>query len=276
MPDTLTDPVSARLNLALAAATEGAALALDHFRNRDRLVIEAKATPQDIVSRADREVEDLIRARIGAAFPDDGILGEEGGQQAGSTGFTWVIDPIDGTSPFLAGMPHWCVVIALVEGETTVAGVTVQPMAGETFAARRGQGATLNGAPMRCDPAHRIDNCNVAVGASHRTDPGHVAGVIEGLMRAGGIFYRNGSGAQMLANVAAGRLGGYYEPHMNPWDCLAGLLMVEEAGGQVWPLGPDPKGGAVLATAPGVWGPLEGLVSGGVAAGEASLSAPLR
>ncbi len=262
MPPRPDDPIAARFDLACAAAREGAALALDHFRNRDRLVIEAKVSPQDIVSRADREVEDLIRARIAADFPADGILGEEGGAQTGSTGFTWVIDPIDGTSPFLAGLPHWCVVIALVQGETTVAGVIAQPLAEETFTAIRGQGAWLNGAPMRCASDHRVDNSNVAVGASHRTDPGHVGGVIEGLLRAGGIFYRNGSGAQMLANVAAGRLGGYYEPHMNPWDCLAGLLMVEEAGGRALHLGPDPKGGLVLAAAPGVWAGLIALVNG--------------
>ncbi|TGD42282.1 inositol monophosphatase [Pseudotabrizicola sediminis] len=257
----MTDAIHARFDLAQRLATAGGALALSHFQNRDRLVIEAKASPQDIVSRADREVEDLICEGLLAAFPQDAILGEEGGAQAGSSGFMWVIDPIDGTSPFLAGLPHWCVVIALVKGGDTVAAVTAHPLSGEVFTAVRGGGAHLNAAPLRCDPAHRIDNSLVAIGASHRTDPDHVAGVIGGLMRAGGIFYRNGSGALMLAQVAAGRLGGYYEPHMNPWDCLAGVLMITEAGGQARPVSSDAQGGVVLAAATQVYQTLCDIVS---------------
>lgn len=256
----MTAAIQTRFDLAQQLAAEGGALALRHFQNRDRLMVEAKASPQDIVSRADREVEDLIRVGLLAAFPQDTILGEEGGAQAGVSGFLWVIDPIDGTSPFLAGLPHWCVVIALVQGEETVAAVTMHPLSGEVFTAVKGQGAWLNGAVLRCDPSHRIDNSLVAIGASHRTDPNHVAGVIAGLMQAGGIFYRNGSGALMLAQVAAGRLGGYYEPHMNPWDCLAGVLMISEAGGKAHPISADANGGVVLAAAPQVYQGLCGVV----------------
>ncbi len=252
--------VRARFDLACRLAEAGGALALAHFRNRDRLVIEAKASPQDIVSRADREVEEVIRAGLRAAFPQDAILGEEGGAQAGDSGFLWVIDPIDGTSPFLAGLPHWCVIIALVRGEETVAAVTAHPLSGEVFTALRGQGAWVNGAPLRCNPDHRIDTSLVALGASHRTSPDHVADVVAGLMRAGGIYYRNGSGGLMLALVAAGRLGGYYEPHMNPWDCLAGVLTITEAGGRARPVGPDPAGCPVLAAAPGVFDALGVIV----------------
>lgn len=253
--------VAARLALALEAAKAGGALALHHFHARDALVVEAKAAPQDVASRADREVEEMIRAMIAAAFPQDAVVGEENGSLSGTSGFTWFVDPIDGTSPFLAGLPHWCVTIAVVDDGATVAGVTVQPMTGDVFAARRGGGATLNGAPIRCDATKRIDDSLVAVGASHRTDPAHVGSVVEGLLRAGGAYYRNGSGALMLADVAAGRLGGYYEPHMHPWDCLAGLLMVEEAGGRTRPVRPEPKGGLVLAAAPGVWSALEAVVT---------------
>lgn len=260
----MTDAIQPRFDLAQRLATAGGALALSHFQNRDRLVIEAKASPQDIVSRADREVEDLIREGLLAAFPQDAILGEEGGAQAGSSGFMWVIDPIDGTSPFLAGLPHWCVVIALVQGDDTVAAVTAHPLSGEVFTAVLGGGARLNGAPLHCDSAHRIDNSLVAIGASHRTDPDHVGGVISGLLRAGGIFYRNGSGALMLAHVAAGRLGGYYEPHMNPWDCLAGVLTITEAGGQARPVTADAKGGVVLAAAPNVYQSLCAIVDASV------------
>lgn len=254
------DDIRDRFALASTVAAEAGALALQHFHQRDQLAIEAKATPQDIVSRADREVEDLIRARITAAYPNDALLGEEGGAQNGDSGFLWVIDPIDGTSAFLAGLPHWCVVIALVQGGDTVAAITVHPCGDETFTAIRGEGAFVNGMPLQCDPGHRIDNSLIAIGASHRTDPGHVGRVVSGLMDAGGMFYRNGSGALMLALVAAGRLGGYYEPHMNPWDCLAGLLMIAEAGGQGLPATADPAGGVVLGAAPGVFGSLCAIV----------------
>lgn len=256
----MTDDIRDRFRLASTLAAEAGALALEHFHHRDRLAVEAKATPQDIVSRADREVEDLIRARIVAAYPNDALLGEEGGAQAGGSGFLWVIDPINGTSAFLAGLPHWCVGIALVQGEETVAAITVHPCGSETFTAVRGEGAHANDVPLRCEPEYRIDNALVAIGASHRTDPEHVGRVVAGLMEAGGMFYRNGSGALMLALVAAGRLGGHYEPHMNPWDCLAGLLMIREAGGHALPMTADPAGGRVLGAAPDVFGPLLAVV----------------
>jgi myo-inositol-1(or 4)-monophosphatase len=255
-----TDPIRARYDLACAIAQKGGALALRYFHDRDQLVIEAKTSPQDIVSRADREVEDLIRSAITDAFPDDAILGEEGGEAPGSSGFQWVIDPIDGTSPYLAGLPHWCVIIALVRDGQVVAGVTVHPLSGDVYGAIRGQGATLNDRPMVCNADARIDNSIVALGASHRTDPNHVGSVVVALLRQGGIFYRNGSGGLMLAQVAAGNLGGYYEPHMNPWDCLAGVLMVTEAGGQSLPVTAEPAGGMVLAGAPGVYDALHAVV----------------
>ncbi|MFD1913923.1 inositol monophosphatase family protein [Halodurantibacterium flavum] len=260
----MTDLISARLDLARRIAAEAGQRALSFFRNREALVIETKASPQDIVSRADREVEDMIRARIGASFPQDAILGEEAGASAGSSGFTWVIDPIDGTSPFLAGLPHWCVAIAVVHEAETVAGVIDVPMAGEQFHSLRGGGAWVNETRLSVRADATVRNSMVAIGASHRTDPAHITGIIQRLMAAGGIFYRNGSGALMLASVAAGRLGGYYEPHMHPWDCLAALLMIEEAGGRALPLpGPLADGGKILGTAPGLWEELRELTGGG-------------
>jgi myo-inositol-1(or 4)-monophosphatase len=249
----MSDPVELRLALARAIADEGARLALHHFNARDSLIVEEKTNPQDRVSQADRAVEALLRARINAAFPDDAILGEEHGAQAGDSGFAWVLDPIDGTAPFLAGLPHWGVVIALCGGDVTLAGVIAQPMAGETFSARAGQGAWLNGARLRLGGDLRLDRCSVGIGVNHRAPRAPVVAAIELLLAAGGMFYRNGSGAVMLASVAAGRLGGYFEPHMNPWDCLAGLLLVHEAGGRTLPYVP---GGLVLAAAPGVFDPL--------------------
>lgn len=257
----MSDAIAERLAVAEAVVGEAAALALDFFQNRDTLVIEDKASPQDIVSRADREVEELIRARISAVYPDDGFLGEEGGTQGGTSGFTWVIDPIDGTTPFLNGLPHWCVVLALVKDGETVAGVIEQPLMQERFTARAGQGAFLNGVRLKPRPEMVVANSVIAIGASHRTPPDHCAAVIRELMTAGGLFYRNGSGAIMLASVAAGRLGGYYEPHMNAWDCLAALLMIREAGGRVAPFPGDGSGGMVIAAQPQVWDGLQAVLA---------------
>lgn len=252
----MADDLDGRETLALEVAREAGALALDYWRRRAQLVIEAKASAQDVVSEADRAVERLIRARVAAAFPEDGFLGEEYGAELGRSGLTWVIDPIDGTSPFVHGIPSWCVAIAVARGVEPVIGVIEAPTAGETFAARLGRGATVNGAPMRLDPGPDLRNAATAVGASHRTNPAWIGRVTEELGRAGGVFFRNGSGALMLAYVAAGRLAGYVEPHMNAWDCLGALLMIREAGGRTaaFPDGDDlAKGGVALAASAAAW-----------------------
>lgn len=253
---TDNDPIAARLSAAQDAARAAGAHALALFHNRDALTIETKHDALDMVSRADREAEDIIRAHLGAAFPDDGFLGEEGGAQEGRSGLTWVIDPIDGTVPFVSGLPHWCVAIALQGKERTEAGVIFQPLTGEIFTAIHERGAWLDDKPLSLKSDIRLTNSLTGIGASHRTTPDHIAKIITRLMTRGGMFYRNGSGALMLGAVAAGRLGAYYEPHMHPWDCLAGLLLVREAGGMTLPVpvGSDlPSGGVVLAAAPAVW-----------------------
>lgn len=253
---TQDDPIAARLALAQTAARAAGAHALALFHDRANLTIETKHDALDMVSRADREAEDIIRELVSDAFPEDGFLGEEGGAQPGTSGLTWVIDPIDGTVPFVSGLPHWCVAIGIQSDQATEAGVIFQPISDEMFTAKRGAGAALNGAALRIGSTARLNNTLTGIGASHRTTPDHIADVCGKLMRQGGMFYRNGSGALMLASVAAGRLGGYYEPHMHPWDCLAGLLLVREAGGQTLPV-PDgaslADGGVVLAAAPHVW-----------------------
>lgn len=252
----MSDEVISRHGLAEKVAAEAAELALDFFNRRNELLTEAKASPQDVVSEADRKVEILIRQRILETFPNDGLLGEEHGLASGTSGFTWVIDPIDGTSPFLAGLPHWCIALALVFAGQTVAAVTHVPMAQEVYSARMGHGAWLNGKALRLDGQATIQNALTGIGASHHSDPDHIAGVISNLLQAGGAFYRNGSGAIMLAAVSAGRLGAYYEPHMNCWDCLGGILMVKEAGGKALAFGSQANpltGGPVLVTAPLVW-----------------------
>ncbi len=222
---------AARLALAREVAREAGALALGYFERLATLAVEFKQGGQDVVSIADREVEVLIRARIAAAFPDDGVLGEEDGLAEGSSGVLWVVDPIDGTSPFLNGLSHWCVSIAVaVDGEAEI-GVIYAPVSNEFFSAAKDMGAFLNDAPIEVAPSRSIEDGLLGFGSNHRIPPADVGRFVTALLDAGGMFYRNGSGALMLAYVACGRLVGYYEQHINSWDCLAGLCLIREAGG---------------------------------------------
>ncbi|MTD26301.1 inositol monophosphatase family protein [Erwinia sorbitola] len=251
----MSDDISRRLALAEQAAREAGAKALEYFNHRDQLVIETKRDAQDVVSIADREVELLINGQIARAFPDDGFLGEEFGLQAGSSGFTWVVDPIDGTSPFVNGMPNWCVSIAVIHQGEPVIGVIMAPCQQECFVSARGQGATLNGKPLHVDPSRTMQNHVTGFGANSYVTPERVGEIAAGITAVGGNFFRNGSGAMMLAWVAAGRLVGYYEPYMHAWDCLAGYCLVNEAGGWTHAFNTDGeallRGAPVLAVAPG-------------------------
>ncbi|RIX98478.1 inositol monophosphatase [Aureimonas flava] len=257
MSDTLQhedEAVAERQALAETIAREGGRVALGYFRDRSRLTVDRKTSGQDVVSVADKEVETLLRKRIAARFPEDGLLGEEYGLQDGTSGFRWVMDPIDGTSPFVFGIPAWCVSIAVMRGETIVAGVIYAPTTDELYSARRGGGATLNGRPIRVAETATLQTGVLGLGANHRVPSRVVSGAIERLLDEGGMFIRNGSGALMLAYVAAGRLAAYWEPHMNAWDCYAGFVLVEEAGG--WIVDPSGwsalmDGGAVFAGSPG-------------------------
>jgi myo-inositol-1(or 4)-monophosphatase len=247
--------IQSRFELAKEIAREAGALALAHFNARDRLVIESKENLHDVVSAADREVETLIRSRIAAGFAGDGVLGEEYGLAAGGSEYVWVIDPIDGTIPFVAGMPSWCVSIAVLKGEKVVVGTIYAPCVDELYAAGEGLGATLNGRPLALDNTLTIKNRTIGYGANHHASPEGVAGVIRRRMEEGGNFMRNGSGALTLAYVAAGKLAGYYEPYMHAWDCLGGYCLVAEAGGWHLPFpvsdGRLTKGATVIAAAPG-------------------------
>ena len=198
-----------RFSFAQALAREAGALAHRLFTERDALVVESKG-PQDWVSRADREVEDLIRARIAEAFPQDGFLGEESGTAApaaGGEGTVWVVDPIDGTACFLAGIPTWCISIALVSGVEIELGVIYDPNADELFAARRGHGASLNGEVLPPLTAASLADGLFGLGHSTRVPAEAVVGFMGDLLAAGGMFIRNGSGA--LVRAAGGWTNDY-------------------------------------------------------------------
>lgn len=251
----MSDEILQRLALAEQVARQAGVKALDYFNRRDSLVIETKRDAQDVVSIADREVELLIREQTAEQFPQDGFLGEEYGLLPGSSGYSWVVDPIDGTSPFVNGMPNWCVSVAVIYQGEPVIGVIMAPCQQECFVSARGQGATLNGRPLKVDPARTMQNHVTGFGANSYVTPQRVGEIVAAITAVGGNFFRNGSGAMMLAYVAAGRLVGYYEPYMHAWDCLAGYCLVSEAGGWVHPFNTDSenllRGGPVLAVAPG-------------------------
>jgi myo-inositol-1(or 4)-monophosphatase len=207
------------------------AQALDYFRNRDKLVVETKMEPQDVVSIADRNVETAIIEGLQKHFAQDGFLGEEQGTTKGDNEFLWVIDPIDGTACFLNGMHSWCISIALMVNDKIACGLIFDPNSNELFSAIAGKGCFVNDKKVETLKVNSVQEGVMGVGTSHRIPSSLCVNFIEKLLSEGGMFIRNGSGALMLAYVAAGRLIGYYEPHINSWDCLAGLIMVDEAGG---------------------------------------------
>lgn len=222
-----------RMDIALTIGAQAAQIALQHFRSLNSLTIEQKGK-QDFVSNADREVEQYLRQQLHNAFEADGIIGEEFDNIPTDSGYTWVIDPIDGTASFIVGRPGWCVVLACIHDGRTILGVVIDPVAKETYRALLGQGAWLNDAPVKPSSSQRLDNGSVGVGYSNKFPADLVINLQKRLLHdEKGIYYQNGSGALMLVYVASGRLIGYTEAHMYPWDCLAALLIVEEAGGLV-------------------------------------------
>ncbi|HEO8925507.1 TPA: inositol monophosphatase [Klebsiella aerogenes] len=224
--------LQARYRLACELAKAGAELAFEYYQQREALAVEHKGNDlQDVVSVADKRVEAFVKQRITDAFAEDGFLGEESGTQMPDARVLWVVDPIDGTSCFLNGLHTWCLSLAIVVDGEPVVGVVYDPNHRELFHALRGHGAWLNETPIRPHPAATVKEGVMGVGTSHRVTPAQFLPFLDGLLSDGGMFIRNGSGALMSAWAAAGRLIGYYEPHMNPWDALPGLVLMREAGG---------------------------------------------
>ena len=257
-PKALAD----RMALAEKVARDAGAVALRHFNARDALEIETKRSLTDMVSIADREVEQMIHTALLAAFPDDGFLGEEYGLTAGRNGLTWVVDPIDGTAPFLTGLPGWCVSIGLMDADGPALGAIFAPVLDEMFVGGRGSGATLNGQPIQVTTRFDLSTGLLGLGANDRVPAARLGQMHADLAEAGVAWVRYGSGALMLAFVAAGRLVGYAEPRMSLWDCLAAYAVIEAAGGRVAALGPGAEDGQafpVMAATEGDFLRLAGL-----------------
>ncbi len=244
-----------RADLAVEIARAAGALGLDFFRKIDDLRVERKGH-QDFISQADREVELFVRNALEEAAPKDAIVGEEYAPKEGVSGFTWVIDPIDGTTNFISGIPAWTVVVAGVRGGKTEIGVIFDPCNEELYLAVAGQGATLNGAAIHAPKGKGVRDGSIGVGFSNRVSTKGIQKLVTALLDAGGVFHRNASGALSLAYVASGKLLGYSEEHMNAWDCLAGQLIVAEAGARVEEQDADEmiaNGGRVIVGLDGVF-----------------------
>ena len=252
----MNQDIEARLTAAAEIAREAGLAALEFFNDPDRLNIEQKGL-QDMVSQVDRETETYIKDAIIARFAGDGLLGEEYGLVAGAAGnsVVWIIDPIDGTACFVAGIPSWCVSIGIVVDGRIVAGAIFDPCADEMYVGQIGVGAKLNGVPISVSDVASVKDGMLGFGFSHRTDSAPIADFLKPLLDAGGMFFRNGSGALMLAYVAAGRIIGYYEAHINSWDCAGGIALIQAAGGWTNDFLEGEgltKGNLILGGAPGI------------------------
>jgi myo-inositol-1(or 4)-monophosphatase len=222
--------VQERYDAGRAMVLAAGALAASYFARLDDLRVTAKGV-QDVVTQADVEVERLLARSIAERFPDDAFLGEETGAAglAGSRG-VWVVDPIDGTQPFVSGLASWCVSVAYVHDGVLQFGFVHNPPLGELFEGGVGRPALLNGTAVTPHAGRAVTDGLVALGYAPRIPVYAILPVMERLLRNGGVYYRNGSGALMLCYVACGRLLGYIEPHLNSWDCLGALAVAQAAG----------------------------------------------
>lgn len=226
------DPIEL-LELATTLAHAAGELTLA-MRTEARLDPDTKSSSSDLVTKADRAAETLIVEGILAARPDDAIVGEEGADTPGTSGVRWLIDPIDGTTNYVYDLPGYSVSIAALWLDTTIAGVVHDPKAHEVFSASIGNGATMNGEALSCSIRTDLQRCVVGTGFGYRPDQRRVqAEICVHMLPLLGNIRRLGSAALDLAYVGAGRIDGYWESGLNPWDSAAGALIATEAGARV-------------------------------------------
>src|SRR5690554_3181627 len=243
---------SANLNVMIKAARKAGRSLVKDFREVENLQVSSKG-PGDFVSRADREAERIIKEELRGARPNYGWLGEETGMEAGEDPTRrWIVDPLDGTTNFLHGLPHWAVSIALEHKGEIVAAVVYDPAKDELFTAEKGDGAFVNDQRLRVSGRSRMIESIFATGVpfgGRGTLPATLKDLARLMPLTAGVR-RWGAAALDLAYVAAGRYDGYWEHGLNPWDIGAGTLLVREAGGFTGPLaeGGDPMtGGGIVA-----------------------------
>ena len=236
------------LELAERAARAAGEVLLSYF-GRAAEGLASKSSPTDPVSDADRQAERAIRDLLTSERPDDGLVGEEGSRIEGDRPRRWIVDPLDGTVNFLYGLRAWAVSIALEDSEGLAVGVVFNPVSGECFSARRGEGAVLNGKPIHVTGCPTLDRAMVATGFSYEAERRREQAqlLVELLPRIRDLR-RAGAAALDLAFVAAGRVDAFYERGLKRWDEAAGRLLVQEADGVVADLDGEPHGVIAAAT----------------------------
>jgi len=221
------------VNIAVRAARGAGTIIARNADRLDRVEVERKGS-NDFVTEVDRLAEQEIIQTLKRAYPSHAVIGEESGGEADSD-YVWVIDPLDGTTNFLHGFPHFAVSIALLHRGTIDVGVVYDPVRDELFTAKRGGGATLDGRRLRMAKRRGLEEAIIGTGFPFKY-PEHLTaymGMFEDVLRRSGDVRRTGSAALDLAWVAADRMDGFWEIGLNPWDIAAGTLFIREAGGIV-------------------------------------------
>jgi len=225
-------------SVALRTARLAGALLRDRARGAKR--VEYKSGAVDLVTDTDRDAEALVVDHLRRAFPDHVIVAEEASSGTTISGptaeqYAWYLDPLDGTTNFAHAFPHFCVSLALARGTEPLLGVVYDPMRDELFAARRGAGATLNGAPIRVSDVDDLNRALLATGFPYdrRAHTDFYLSFVADFMQCAQGIRRGGSAALDLCYVACGRFDGFWEWKLRPWDTAAGTLIVREAGGSV-------------------------------------------
>jgi len=259
---------SANLNLMIRAARRAARGLVRDFGEVENLQVSQKGAG-DFVSAADRRAEEVIRAELMSARPNYGWLAEESGAEDGRDPTRrWVVDPLDGTTNYLHGLPHWAVSIALEHKGALVAAVVFDPVKDELFAAEQGQGAWMNDRRLRVSARREMTAMLLATGlpfAARATLPEMLEDLKTLMPRTAGIR-RFGAASLDLGYVAAGRYDGFWERELKPWDMAAGILLVREAGGLVDAIGAGPEGGeplesgTIVAANPNLFSRLQALL----------------
>lgn len=254
------------LNTAIKAARKAGNLINRASRDLDLIKVESKRR-NDFVTEVDRAAEAVVIETLREAYPNHGILGEESGQTKGSQGeFEWIIDPLDGTTNFIHGVPQYAVSIGLKHKGVITQGVVYDPVKNELFTATRGAGAFLNDKRIRVTKRERITDALIGTGFPYsKIDhlDRYLAMFKKVTMNCAGVR-RPGAAALDLAYVAAGRFDGFWEMGLSPWDMAAGSLLVQEAGGLVGDFGGESgymEAGEIVAGNPKVFAQLLALVS---------------
>ena len=258
MPTDPTELVELAERLARAAGDDA------RRRRATGLVeVQTKSSVTDMVTDLDKRSEDLIVTALRAARPDDAIVGEEGADHVGTTGIGWLIDPIDGTTNFLYALPGWAVSIAALDDDGPLAGAVYVPTFGELYSAVRGQGAHLDGRTIRC--SDKADLATALVGTGFAYQPGRRAeqgALVARVLPRVRDIRRFGSAAADLCMVGAGRLDGYYEEGLAPWDLAAGELIARESGAVLTDRAGGPvRPGSVVVAGPALHAQLLALLT---------------